>query len=117
FALSHLQVASSGAGQQRVITVRVTVVNTGRRAGAEVVQLYVHPPQGGLIRRVVQKLEGFQRVLLSPGQSKTLTIRLNWKAFATFDSTTNSWIVPPGAYRVGAGISSADEPLHKVVVW
>ncbi|MGC9261057.1 MAG: glycoside hydrolase family 3 C-terminal domain-containing protein [Phycisphaerae bacterium] len=117
FALSHLQVASSGAGQQRVITVRVTVVNTGHRAGATVVQLYVHPPQGGLIRRVVQKLEGFQRVLLSPGQSKIVTMRLHWKAFATFDSTTNSWIVPPGAYRVGAGISSADEPLHKVVVW
>ena len=117
FALTHLTLASSGAGQQRVITARVTVTNTGHRAGAEVVQVYVHPPRGGPISRVVQKLEGFQRVTLQPGQSKTVTMRLHWKAFATFNTRTNSWVVPPGAYGVDAGTSSADEPLHKVVAW
>ena len=109
------KIASNGAGQQRVITARVTVTNTGRRAGAEVVQLYVHPPHSH--NRVVQKLEGFQRVSLAPGRSKTLTMRLNWKAFATFDSATNSWVVPPGAYGVAVGTSSADEPLRGTVMW
>jgi beta-glucosidase len=93
------------------------VTNTGHRAGATVVQLYVHPPQGDLPRRVVQKLEGFARVTLNPGQSKTVTMRLNWKAFATFDTRENSWIVPPGAYRVAVGTSSRNEPLYKSVVW
>ena len=80
-------------------------------------QLYLHPPQSGPFHRVIQKLEGFQRVTLKPGQSMAVTIRLHWRAFATFDRTTNSWVVPPGAYRVDVGTSSAEEPLHKVVVW
>ena len=117
FALSHLRVSSSGDGRQRLIIAHVTVTNTGHRVGAEVVQLYVHPPLGGSPRRVVQKLEGFQRVTLNPGQSKTVTMRLNWKAFATFNTRGNSWIVPPGAYGVAAGTSSRNEPLYQAVVW
>ena len=117
FTLSHLKVSSSGDSRQRLIIAHVTVTNTGHRAGAEVVQVYVHPPRGGPISRVVQKLEGFQRVTLQPGQSKAVAIRMNWKAFATFNTRTNSWVVPPGAYGVDAGTSSADEPLHKVVAW
>jgi beta-glucosidase len=115
FSLSHLTIASSGAGRQRVITARLTVTNTGHRAGAEVVQLYVHPPQGN--SRVVQKLEGFQRVNLAPGQAKTVTLHLTWKQFATFNTQTNSWIVPPGVYGVDAGSSSSDEPLRAEVHW
>ena len=117
FALSHLKVSSSGDSRQRLIIAHVTVTNTGHRAGATVVQLYVHPPLGDLPRRVVQKLEGFARVTLNPSQSKTVTMRLNWKAFATFDTRENSWIVPPGAYRVAVGTSSRNEPLYKSVVW
>ncbi len=109
--------SSSGDGRQRLIIAHVTVTNTGHRVGAEVVQLYVHPPLGGSPRRVVQKLEGFQRVTLNPGQSKTVTMRLNWKAFATFNTRGNSWIVPPGAYGVAAGTSSRNEPLYQAVVW
>ena len=117
FALSHLKVSSSGDSQQRLIIAHVTVTNTGHRAGATVMQLYVHPPKGGSPRRVVQKLEGFQRVTLNPGQSKTVTMRLHWKAFATFDARGNSWIVPPGAYGVAVGTSSQNEPFYQAVVW
>ena len=117
FSLSHLTIASSGAGRQRVITARVTVTNTGHREGAEVVQLYVHPPQGGSIGRVVQKLEGFQRVALSPGQSKAVTMRMNWKAFACFNSQANAWQIPTGNYTIAAGTSSRNEPLHGMAVW
>ncbi|MGC8561109.1 MAG: fibronectin type III-like domain-contianing protein [Phycisphaerae bacterium] len=58
-----------------------------------------------------------QRVELKPGQSRTVAMSLNWKAFATYDSATNAWVVPPGAYTVAAGTSSADEPLHTVMSW
>ena len=115
FSLSHLTVRSRGAGPQRIITVHVTVTNTGQRAGAQVVQLYVHPPQGGPIHRVVQKLEGFQRVELNPGQSRTVAMRLNWKAFACFNSRNNAWEVPPGNYTIAVGTSSRDEPLRQAV--
>ncbi len=117
FALRHLTLQSNGSGKQRTITARVTLTNTGQRAGAEVVQLYVHPPQGGGIQRVAQKLEGFARVALAPGQSRTVTMRLPWKAFACFDTAANAWAVPPGAYTVAVGVSSRDEPLRKTVRW
>ena len=117
FSLHHLAVHSIGAGQQRVITVHVTVTNTGSRAGAEIVQLYVHPPQGGKLNRVVQKLEGFQRVELNPGQSRTVAMTLNWKAFACFNPVLNAWEVPSGPYTIAVGTSSRKEPLHGVVIW
>ncbi len=117
FALSGLQVSSHGDGRHRIISARVTITNTGRRAGADVVQLYVHPPQGDAGGRVVQKLEGFQRVRLAAGQSRRVTIRLNWRAFASFCRRANDWQVPPGPYMIGLGTSSRDEPLHKTVMW
>ena len=117
FSLRNLRISSAGSGQKRQITARLTVANTGHRTGAEIVQLYVHPPQGGKRRRVVQKLEGFKRVTLAPGQAKTVVLHLTWKQFATFSTRANAWIVPPGVYGVAAGSSSADEPLHEAVVW
>ncbi len=115
FALRNLRLSSHGSGRLRMITAHVTVTDTGRRAGAEVVQFYVHPPHGN--SRVVQKLEGFQRVTLAPGQSKTINVHFTWKQFATFDRPTNSWVVPPGVYKVDAGTSSSDEPLRATVMW
>ena len=117
FSLSQLQVTSRGDGRQRFITAQVTITNTGHRAGADVVQLYVHPPQSGPGRRVVQKLEGFQRVRLLPGQSRRVTLHLNWKAFANFNSRNNNWEIPPGIYTIGVGTNSRHEPLHGTVTW
>jgi beta-glucosidase len=117
FAFGHLAIISSGTGHKRTATVAVRVRNTGHRAGAEVVQLYIHPPQGGPIRRVVQKLEGFQRVMLNPGQSKTVYFKLRWHAFATYVAAQHQWTVPPGAYGIGVGGSSADEPVSGIVNW
>ncbi len=117
FSLNHLVLTSSGSGRRRRIMVRLTLTNTGLHAGAQVIQLYVHPPRDGNHHRVVQKLEGFQRVMLPPGQSRTVTLQLPWKAFATYISRTKAWEVPPGTYRIGVGTSSRDEPLHEVVTW
>jgi beta-glucosidase len=117
FALSHLLVKANGTGTRRTVLAVVQVRNTGHRAGAEVVQLYVHPPQNGNIRRVVQKLEGFKRVMLAPGETRTVHFRLPSQAFATFISATHSWVVPKGTYTIGVGDSSADEPLRASVNW
>lgn len=117
FSLSGLTVKSAGAGKTRIITVKVTVTNTGRRAGAQVVQIYVHPPQNSGVERCVQNLKGYARVLLQTGQSRTVIMNLHWKDFAYFDTATNQWTVPPGIYEIAAGSSSRDEPLHRTVAW
>ncbi len=117
FAFRNLHVTSSGQGNSRVITVTAQVENIGHQRGAEVAQLYVHPPGGGRIARVVQKLEGFARVVLNPGQIQSVQFTLRPHAFATYDSATHQWLVPSGRYMVEVGGSSADEPLKAVVNW
>lgn len=93
------------------------MTNFGKRSGVEVVQVYVHPPQNGPVDRSVQSLEGFARVHLEPGQSKTVFMKLRRKHFAYFDTQANQWEVPLGAYEIAAGKSSRNGPLKKVVTW
>jgi beta-glucosidase len=116
FAMRHLRVISSGKSKQRTITVTAQVTNTGHMAGAEVVQLYIHPLVDRK-NRCVQTLKGFARVNLRPGQSKTVQMKLDWRDFAYYDTAAKSWRVPPGKYEIAVGSSSADEPLHQVLRW
>ena len=106
FAYSNLQAASNG--------VTLTVTNTGKRAGAEIVQLYVAKP-GAEVFRPAQELKGFARVQLQPGESKTVTIPLDDKAFRYWNTRTGSWEVEGGSYELRVGASSADIRLTAVV--
>ena len=76
--------------------VSVTLTNTGNRAGAEVVQLYVAAPQDG-IHRPIRELKGFQKVFLQPGESAEVTIELDDRSFAVWQ---DGWKVPGGVYTV-----------------
>lgn len=89
-------------------TVSVTVSNTGSRRGAEVVQLYIAPPAGGLFRPQ-KELKGFDRVELVPGESKTITFQLNDRSFAVWN---DGWKIPGGTYRILIGASSRDIRLE-----
>ncbi|MBE6702860.1 MAG: glycosyl hydrolase [Ruminococcaceae bacterium] len=89
--------------------VRVTITNTGAVRGAEVVQLYIAPPQQGVFRPK-RELKGFERVELAPGESKTLTFFLNRRSFAIWQE---GWRVPAGAYTVEVGASSRDIRLRQ----
>lgn len=80
-------------------TVRITVTNTGGRPGAEVVQLYVAPPQDG-IHRPVKELKRFTKVFLKPGESREISFNLDDRCFAVWD---NGWKVPPGRYTILTG--------------
>ena len=106
FAYSNLQAASNG--------VTLTVTNTGKRAGAEIVQLYVAKP-GAEVFRPAQELKGFAKVQLQPGESKTVTIPLDDKAFRYWNTKTDSWEVEGGSYELRVGASSADIRLTAVV--
>ena len=116
FAMRHLHIISTGSSTHRTFNVTAEITNTGKMAGAQVAQLYIHPLVDRK-NRCVQTLKGFARVNLRPGQSKTVTMKLDWHDFAYYNSAKKDWQVPPGKYEIAVGSSSADEPLHKIVRW
>ena len=108
YGLSYTQFAYSDLKiEGRTVTAAVT--NTGSIAGAEVVQLYVAPPQNGLYRPA-KELKGFAKVSLQPGESRTVRFELNDRSFAVW--CDGCWKVPMGSYEICVGASVADIRLH-----
>lgn len=99
FAYSDLKVTAD--------SVTLTVTNTGARDGAEIVQVYIAKP-GAEIFRPAQELKGFARVSLAAGESRTVTLPLDDKAFRYWNTRTDCWEVEGGRYEVRVGASSAD---------
>lgn len=93
--------------QDRKVT--VLLKNTGTCAGAEVVQLYIAPPQNGIFRPV-KELKGFERVELEPSESKTVEFTLDDRSFAIW---ADGWKIPGGTYTVQIGASSRDIRLEQ----
>ena len=85
----------------------MTVRNTGSRAGDEVVQLYIHDPVAS-ISQPVRRLRGFERVTLTPGQTRTVTFTLDKSDFGFYDDR-GKLVVEPGQIDVYAGSSSTAE--------
>jgi beta-glucosidase len=92
------------------VTVTVKLTNTGRRAGADVAQLYLGEPKAA--DEPPRQLEAFQRVALAPGGSATVRFTLKGLQLAYYSSTAGSWRSAPGTYRVWVGGSSALAQLH-----
>ncbi|MCD8125929.1 MAG: glycoside hydrolase family 3 C-terminal domain-containing protein [Clostridiales bacterium] len=91
-----------------------TLTNTGDRDGAEVAQLYVSAKCKGVFRPA-KELKGFQKVFLKAGESKTVTIPLDDKAFRYFNVKTNRFEVESGEYDILIGASVADIKLSGTV--
>lgn len=105
FSFSKLQISPSGFDGTQPLTVSFTVTNTGSVAGAEVAQLYVgeqNPP----LPRPVRELKGFKKVLLQPGQSQKVTLKLDQRSFAYWNINIEKWDAPKDAYTVWVGSSS-----------
>jgi beta-glucosidase len=108
FALSDLAVNREGDGAK----VNVTVKNTGSRAGAEVVQIYVGPAEGDDgPGEPIRTLRAFDKITLQPGESRKVELKLDRRAFAHWDVKANEWAVTPGPRTIWAGTSSRDLPL------
>ena len=95
-------------------SVTLTVTNTGSRAGAEIVQVYAAKPDAQIFRPA-QELKAFTKVWLEAGESKTVTLPLDDKAFRYWNTKTDSWEVEGGSYELRVGASSADIRLTAVV--
>lgn len=89
------------------LTVHVTVTNTGERAGAEVVQVYVGVPDSS-VARAPRELKGFTKVRLDPGESQRVAVQVRRDDLAYWDTRVDSWVVEGGTYTIEIGASSRD---------
>ncbi|HEY3088702.1 MAG TPA: beta-glucosidase BglX [Jatrophihabitantaceae bacterium] len=104
FNVSNLQLSSATMPASGSITATADVTNTGSRTGDEVVQLYIHDPVAS-ISQPVRRLRAFERVTLTPGQSKTVTFKLTGNDVG-FYNNSGKFVVEPGQIDVYVGDSS-----------
>lgn len=104
FDVSNLKLSSKAFTKK--MTVSVTVKNTGKAAGKEVIQLYLSAPSKS-IDKPTSELKAFGKTnLLQPGESQTIQLTLNLKDLASFITSKNAWISEAGTYKVAVATSS-----------
>ena len=113
FAISNLRSDKSELTQDDTIAFTVNVKNTGKRAGSEVVQLYIHDVKSS-VDRPKKELKGFQKVYLQPGENKDVTITINKEALSFYDESSSSWKAEAGKFEALVGNASDNLKLKKV---
>ena len=114
FAFRNLRLEKKKIGRGESTRVLVEVANTGRRAGAEVVQMYIRD-RVSTVTRPVKELKGFQTVTLAPGATQTVVLDITPELLAFYDIHMN-FVVEPGEFQIAVGNSSRDRDLLKVVL-
>ena len=95
------------------ICFKVEVQNTGNRAGAQVVQIYIGDPYASL-RKPIKELKAFEKVWLEPGEKKQILFKISLDQLASYDADLKRWIIEEGYYDVFAATSSAEEDIFDV---
>ena len=109
FAWSNLRIAPPAIGPGGSAEVSVDVANVGTRPGKEVVQLYLRDPVASVVVPV-QRLRGFEKLALAPGEARTVRFTLGPRDLSLLDARLQ-WVVEPGAFEVAVGSSSRRLPL------
>ena len=104
FNYSDLSLSSAVMAADGSIEASVTVTNTGKRDGDEIVQLYIHQ-QAASVARPVKELKGFQRIQLKAGEKKKVTFRIGREQLQYYDAEGNS-VLEPGVFDVMIGSDS-----------
>ena len=107
FAYSNPKVSATTFRDADGLTVTVDVTNTGDMAGKEIVQVYVHDQKSGLARPQ-KELKGFAKVELQPGETKSVSISLDFRAFAYYHPEYKQWITEDGDFEILIAASAAD---------
>lgn len=110
FEYSDLDISPKAITPNESATVRLKVTNTGKRAGDEVVQLYIRDVLSS-ITTYEKNLAGFERVHLEPGETKELSFTIDRKHLELLDADMK-WVVEPGDFVLMAGASSEDIRLN-----
>ena len=107
FKYGKLKLSADKIKADGEVSLSVDVKNTGKLAGDDVAQLYVHQEKSS-VKLPVKELRGFQRITLQPGETKTVVLNLPAAKLAFWDETKHGFLVEPGVFDVMVGASSAD---------
>ncbi|MHB1460808.1 MAG: glycoside hydrolase family 3 C-terminal domain-containing protein [Armatimonadota bacterium] len=116
FKLSNIKITLQGIRSARKVLVSCKLTNTGKRAGAEVVQLYVGDPKCS-VPRPIRELKGFEKMQLEPGKSTQVSFTLSPRDLSFYDVKSHSWVAEPGLFNVYVGNSSRNLPLRGSFTW
>jgi beta-glucosidase len=114
FRYRSLGLSSSRLAPDGTVVVQAKITNTGKRAGEEVAQLYIHDLKPA-IDRPVRELKGFAKVALQPGETKTVEFTVRPRDLAYFDVSGHQWKANAGDYEIEVGASSRELPLKKTL--
>jgi beta-glucosidase len=114
FEYANLRTSADSVKGTGEITVSVDIKNTGKRAGDEVVQMYVKHLESA-VERPIKELRGFQRITLQPGEKKTVRMPLKGNELTYWDAAAHSFVVEPDKLGIMLGASSADVRLEKTI--
>jgi beta-glucosidase len=114
FAITNVRLEKQKINSKSSTRVMADVSNTGKREGAEVVQMYIRDVVSS-VTRPVKELKGFQKVSLRPGDTKTVALEITPDLLAFYD-VDMKYVVEPGEFLIMVGNSSRDEDLTKVTL-
>lgn len=107
FSYSNAKVSAKTFKDVDGLTVTMDVTNTGKFAGKEIVQIYVHDHKAGLVRPE-KELKGFAKVGLQPGETRSVSIPLDFRSFAYYHPEYKQWITEDGEFDILIAASAAD---------
>lgn len=114
FEYKNIDISKSEMNDDEEVTVTVTVKNTGKVKGKEIVQLYVNNEKSSVIRPI-KELKGFEKVTLNPGEEKKIVFVLDKRSFAYYNTDISDWYTEYGKYNILVGASSRDIRLKTYV--
>lgn len=114
FEYSALKLSAKKLNEKETLSVTFTVKNTGKVFGAETAQVYVKDIKSTIFRPE-KELKGFEKIFLKAGESKTVTVKLNSRAFSYYNTAISDWHVESGDFEILVGASSRDIKLSDTV--
>lgn len=111
FAYSDLKLSATELTDKDQLQVSLTVSNTGKVTGKEVIQLYVADPESS-VQRPIKELKAFDKIELKPGESKEVSFTLNKRDFSYYSKVYNRWLAESGKFEILVGSSSRDIRLQ-----
>ncbi len=107
FEYDNLKLSTTQLTKGNNLIVKLDIKNSGQRAGAEVIQLYLQDVECS-VERSPKELKGFKKIFLEPGMKGTVELDLNEDDLSFFDEKTNSWKIEKGIFKIFIGSSSRD---------